>query len=91
MLAEIEAAAHVQPLDRFAAEEAARLRAFIALLDKDVLENGLRGRKGEPRSLLELRVRASKQLERYFIPARDDSSRDASSNRLELWPTHSPS
>ncbi len=41
--------------------------AFIALLDNDIIENGLANRKGEPRSLLELRVRASKQFERYLV------------------------
>jgi len=64
---EVMAASHVQPVDRFAAEEAGRLRALIALADDDLTRNGLTNRKGEPRSLLTHRLRASKQLERYLI------------------------
>ena len=64
---EVMAASHVQSVDRFAAEEAGRLRALIALADDDLYRNGLTNRKGEPRSLLTHRLRASKQLERYLV------------------------
>ena len=64
---EVMAASHVQPIDRFAAEEAGRLRAIIALADDDLFRNGLTNRKGEPRLLLRDRLRASKQLERYLV------------------------
>ena len=66
LLDEMASAAHINPSDRFALEEAGRLRALVALADDDLARNGLTNRRGEPRSLLVLRLRASKQFERYL-------------------------
>ena len=67
LLEEMASVAHIEPADRFALEEASRVRAFIALADEDLLRNGLTTRRGEARSLLTLRLRMSKQLERYLV------------------------
>jgi hypothetical protein len=64
---EVMATAHIQPCDHFAAEETGRLRAWAAAMDDDLLIKGLLNRKGEPRTLLALRLRTSKQIERYLV------------------------
>lgn len=58
-------AAHTSPLDQLAAEEIGALVALIEAADRDLTERGLT-RKGEPRSLLELRIRLSGRLERWL-------------------------
>jgi hypothetical protein len=58
-------AAHTSPLDQLAAEEIGALVALIEAADRDLAERGLT-RKGEPRSLLELRIRLSGRLERWL-------------------------
>jgi len=67
LLDEMASLPHIQPADRFALEEAARMRAFNALADDDLLRNGLTNRRGEPRSLLVLRLRSSKQLQQLLV------------------------
>jgi len=59
------AAAHTSPLDQLAAEEIGSLVALIEAADRDLAERGLT-RKGEARSLLELRIRLSGRLERWL-------------------------
>ena len=64
---EVMAATHIEPIDRFAVEETGLVRGWISLMDDDLLRKGLFNRKGEPRTLLTHRLRASKQLERYLV------------------------
>src|SRR5438045_1928201 len=59
-------APHTTPLDRVGAEELGALVALIEAIDDDLSSRGLTNRKGEARSLLELRIRASGRLERWL-------------------------
>jgi hypothetical protein len=59
------AAGHSTPLDQLAAEEIGALIALIEAADGDLLRKGLT-KKGEARSLLELRIRLSGRLERWL-------------------------
>ena len=56
---------HTAPLDQLAAEEIGALVALIEAADRDLAKRGLT-RKGETRSLVDLRLRASGRLERWL-------------------------
>lgn len=59
------AAGHSSPFDLLAAEEIGALIALIEAADRDLAKKGLT-KKGEARSLLELRIRLSGRLERWL-------------------------
>jgi hypothetical protein len=63
---ELLEAAHTVPLDRIAAEEIGAVVAMIEAIDEDLLTRGLTDRKGDARSLVELRIRLSGRLERWL-------------------------
>jgi hypothetical protein len=56
---------HTTPLDQLAAEEIGALVALIEAADRDLAKRGL-VKKGEARSLVDLRLRASGRLERWL-------------------------
>ncbi len=60
------AAAHTVPLDQIAAEEIAALIAIVESVDADLAQRGLLNRSGQPRTLLDLRIRLSGRLERWL-------------------------
>jgi hypothetical protein len=59
-------ASHAVPLDQIAAEEIGALVATLEAIDEDLGRRGLTDRKGNARSLLELRIRISGRLERWL-------------------------
>jgi len=59
-------APHTVPLDRLGAEEIGAVIAILERIDEELLANGLTDRKGNARSLVELRVRLSGRLERWL-------------------------
>jgi hypothetical protein len=60
------AASHTVPLDQVAAEEIGSLVALLEAIDEDLAKRGLTDRKGNARSLLDLRIRISGRLERWL-------------------------
>ncbi len=56
------AAPHTAELDEIGAVEIGRLEALIEAIDSDLFERGLTGKRGEPRALIDLRLRASRRL-----------------------------
>jgi hypothetical protein len=60
------AAPHAVPLDQPAAEEIGSLVALLEAIDSDLAKRGLTNRRGDARSLLDLRVRVSGRLERWL-------------------------
>lgn len=54
------------PTERLAVNEAARCIAVLEAIDRDLDERGVADRNGEPRYLLNQRVRASRQLEHWL-------------------------
>lgn len=59
-------AGHTIGLDQLAADEIGSLISLAEAIDRDLLESGLTNKKGEARSLLDLRVRLSGRLERWL-------------------------
>jgi hypothetical protein len=67
LVADIMAAPHTHPLDEAGAVEIAKLTVLIDRIDADLAERGLRNRKGgEPRALLDMRLRASRRLAEWL-------------------------
>jgi hypothetical protein len=63
LAAEIMAQPHVADLDEIGAVEIARLMVLIDRIDADLAERGItRGKAGEARTLLDLRLRSSRRL-----------------------------
>lgn len=60
------AAPFAVPLDELAAMEVARLISIIEAADRDLDERGLTDHLGEPRGLVEYRIRLSGRLERWL-------------------------
>lgn len=60
------AAPFAVPVDEFAAIEVARLMATIEAVDHELNERGLVDRRGNPRALLDYRIRLSGRLERWL-------------------------
>nr|MBA3427580.1 hypothetical protein [Actinomycetota bacterium] len=57
---------HMSPADRLACEELAALTDFIDRLDRQLADGKLENGRGQARSLLDLRLRASTKLERWL-------------------------
>ena len=57
---------HTIGLDQLAADEIGSIISLVEAIDRDLLEHGLTNKKGEARSLLDLRVRLSGRLERWL-------------------------
>jgi hypothetical protein len=55
-------APHTVELDEIGAVEIGRLEALIEAIDRDIAERGLTGKGGNARSLVDLRLRASRRL-----------------------------
>src|SRR3954465_15972396 len=55
----IMAEPHTAPIDELGAVEIAKLMATIEAIDADLDERGLTRRNGDPRALVDLRLRAS--------------------------------
>jgi hypothetical protein len=53
---------HTDRIDEIGAREIAKLIATIEAIDNDLAENGLTRKNGEPRGLIDLRLRATKRL-----------------------------
>jgi hypothetical protein len=53
-------------LDRFAANEIGRLVALIEAIDVDLAERGVANRRGDARSMVDIRLRASARLDRWL-------------------------
>ncbi len=66
LVAELLAAPHVIPADRLAVEELASLVDLIARIDAALADGRVENRRGEARSLIDLRRRLSGQLERWL-------------------------
>jgi hypothetical protein len=62
----LQAAPQATPLDQIAAEEIGSLVALVEAIDDEIARKGLTNRKGDARSLLDLRIRASGRLERWL-------------------------
>lgn len=63
---DILAAPHVVDMDELGAIEIARLESLIRAIDCDLAEHGLTNRRGDARSLLDLRLRASRRLAEWL-------------------------
>jgi hypothetical protein len=81
--AELLANCEPAPRERVAVHEVARLLAIVRQIDLDLAERGLVDRRGNPRYLLGMRVRVSRQLERWSLqlPAPVEPPADASEGR----------
>lgn len=62
----IMGAPHVDVLDGVAASEVGRLVALIEAIDADIGRRGTLTRSGDPRRVVELRLRASARLEKWL-------------------------
>ena len=59
-------ASHTVELDRIAAAEIASLLVLAERMDADIERRGLLNKAGEPRTLIELRIRISGRIERWL-------------------------
>ena len=66
LAAAIMAEPHTAAIDELGAVEIAKLTAFIEAIDADVAERGLSRKNGEPRGVLDLRLRASRRLAEWL-------------------------
>jgi hypothetical protein len=62
----ILAAPHTIDLDELGAVEIGRLEALIEAIDQDLAERGLTNKRGDVRSLVDLRLRASRRLAEWL-------------------------
>ena len=57
---------HVAEIDEIGAVEIGRLEALIEAIDADLAERGLTNKRGDSRSLVDLRLRASRRLAEWL-------------------------
>lgn len=57
---------HVAEIDEVGAVEIGRLEALIEAIDADLAERGLTNKRGEARSLVDIRLRASRRLAEWL-------------------------
>jgi hypothetical protein len=62
---ELFGACQLSPVQRVATHEVARCLAMLQRIDLDLDERGIVDRKGQPRYLLALRVRVTREMERW--------------------------
>lgn len=62
----VMAAPHTVPLDQFGADEIGSVIAALEAIDHDLAERGLTGRRGDARTMLEMKNRLSGRLERWL-------------------------
>jgi hypothetical protein len=62
----ILSAPHVEGVDEIGAAEIGRLVALIEAADRDLAERGLTSRKGEVRTIVKLRLQASRRLQEWL-------------------------
>lgn len=62
----IMAEPHTTEIDRLGATELAKLIALLEAIDAELAERGLTRKSGEPRGLVDLRLRASRRLAEWL-------------------------
>ena len=66
LVAAIQAEPHTAPIDELGAREVARLVAMIEACDEDIAARGLTNSKGQVRTIVDLRLRASGRLQTWL-------------------------